>query len=292
MTMITSHNELFCAGLGFSARALIRHLKNQLEEWRFSGCTRDAEKQSAFLGESISCVLFDGISPIKEEGALDNITHLLISTAPTDDYADPFLHFHSELLKHMKNLKWVGYLSTTGVYGGQQGRLINEDTQTRPTAARGMRRLEAEELWQAQDLPLHIFRLSSIYGSGRGQLSSILSGRAKRIVKKNQYFSRIHVEDIAQILHASMKKTDPKRIYNLSDDYPCPPEEILDYLTQKLGLPPLPSISVNDQSLSPLMRSFYSESKKIDNQRIKKELGIELKYPSYKEGYAPQLDKL
>ncbi len=292
MTMITSHNELFCAGLGFSARALILHLKNQPEEWRFSGCTRNTEKQSAFLDESISCVLFDGISPIKEPRALENITHLLISTAPTDDYADPFLHFHSERLKQMKNLKWIGYLSTTGVYGDQQGRLINEETQTRPTSTRGMQRLEAEELWQAQDLPLHIFRLSSIYGSGRGQLKSILSGRAKRIVKKNQYFSRIHVKDIAQILHASMMQPNPKRIYNLSDDDPCPPEEILDYLTQKLGLAPLPSVGVDDPILSPLMRSFYSESKKTDNQRIKKELGIKLKYPSYKEGYAPQLDKL
>jgi nucleoside-diphosphate-sugar epimerase len=285
-------NILFCAGLGFTARALISQLQKTGKDWQFIGSNRSDKNQESLQGQDIKSVIFDGISKMTDISFLENITHLLISTAPTDEYSDPFLHFYKDEILKMKNLKWVGYLSTTGVYGNKNGAGVDEDTLPAPTSKRGEQRLAAEQAWQDLTIPLHIFRLSSIYGEGRGQLHSILTGRAKRIIKENQFFSRIHVADIAQILTASIEHPNAGQIYNLSDDYPCPPEEIADYLCGKLGRPLLPTVGIDDESLSPLMKSFYSESKKIENHLIKSELGIKLKYPTYKEGYQTLLDKL
>jgi len=176
----------------------------------------------------------------------------------------------------------MGYLSTTGVYGDRQGDVVTEESELNPTSDRARRRVLAETQWQP--FKAQIFRLPGIYGKGRSQLDSLRNGTAKRIVKPQQIFSRIHVEDIAGILAASMARPNPGRIYNVADDEPCPPQDVVAYAAELLGVTPPPEVPFESANLSPMARSFYDDSKRVSNTRIKQELGYELKYPNYKLG--------
>ncbi|MGB2892648.1 MAG: SDR family oxidoreductase, partial [Albidovulum sp.] len=182
----------------------------------------------------------------------------------------------------------VGYLSTTGVYGDHGGGWVDEGTPLLPTTTRGRQRLLAEEQWQAlaarSGLPLHIFRLAGIYGPGRGPFEKVRNGIARRIVRDNQYFSRIHVDDIAAVLAASIARPDPGAIYNVADDDPSPPEDVLTEAARLLGLPLPPEVPFEEAEMTPLARSFYAESKRVRNDRIKRELGVRLVYPDYRAG--------
>ncbi|WP_260349055.1 SDR family oxidoreductase, partial [Alloyangia mangrovi] len=194
------------------------------------------------------------------------------------------------LARRAPALDWVGYLSTTGVYGDHGGDWVDEDTPLTPTTARGKARAEAEAAWQAIDgLPLHIFRLAGIYGPGRGPFEKVRQGTARRIVKPGQVFSRIHVEDIAQVLEASIRHPRPGAIYNLCDDDPAPPEEVLQHAAELLDLPPPPEVAFDAAEMSPMARSFYAENKRVRNDRIKDELGVTLLYPDYRAGLAALL---
>jgi nucleoside-diphosphate-sugar epimerase len=272
--------HLFCFGLGYTARVLARKLV--MRGWTVTGTSRSGEDGSlAFAGtKSLPPSAFDGIS------------HLLISVPP-GEAGDPVLNCHARDMRRLaRSLRWAGYFSTTGVYGDRGGDWVDESSPLKPTTARGERRLAAENGWRALDLPLHIFRLAGIYGPGRNQLVSVLDGTAKRIVKEGQIFSRIHVEDIAGIVQASIDKPRPGRAYNVCDDEPCPPQDVVAFAAELLQSPPPPAIPFNQAELSPMARSFYAESKRVSNRRIKHELGYRLIYPTYREGLTALLATL
>ena len=188
--------------------------------------------------------------------------------------------------KAAAGLSWVGYLSTTAVYGHHNGDWVDEDTPLAPTTARGAARVRAEVDWAALGVPLHIFRLAGIYGPGRGPFEKVRDGTARRILKPGQVFSRVHVEDIAAVLQASLFQPNPGRIYNVCDDDPASPEDVLALAASLLGLPEPPMVPYDDAEMTPLARSFYAENKRVRNRRIKDELGVRLLYPTYREGLA------
>lgn len=274
--------KLFCFGLGYSAQNLTQHLKQEGAGWQISGSSRTLSDNNTHF--------FDGISPmINMDERLANVTHMLISIAPQEGKGDPVLHLHCADILKLKSLKWLGYLSTTGIYGDRSGDWVDDQTAPAPTSLKGRQRLAAEQAWlrlfQDHGLPVHIFRLGSIYGQERGHLVNLLAGKQNKIIKPGQYFSRIHVDDLSQVLMASMKSPNPGRSYNVVDDMPAPTPDIIDYICDLLDRPHLPPIDIGDAEISPMMKMFYSENKRVRNGRIKQELGIRLKYPSYKEGF-------
>jgi nucleoside-diphosphate-sugar epimerase len=187
-------------------------------------------------------------------------------------------------------LEWVGYLSATGVYGDAQGDWVDEQSPLKPSTKRGQMRVDAEAEWQAiPDLPLHIFRLAGIYGPGRGPFAKVRAGTARRIIKKGQVFSRIHVEDIAQVLAASIAQPNIGGVYNLCDNDPAPPENVIAHAAELLDLPLPPAADFETADMTPMARSFYAESKRVRNDRIKDELGVKLLYPDYRSGLAALL---
>ncbi|WP_170345971.1 SDR family oxidoreductase [Ruegeria atlantica] len=269
---------LFSFGHGYSAQALSRNLAPK--GWKIVGTTRDHEGMAAIRASGAEPLIWPGEAP-----NLDGVSHLLISTAPVEA-GDPVLAaLGGEIAKRSSQFEWVGYLSTTAVYGDHQGGWVDEDTPPAPTAKRGRWRMLAEAQWSAiPGLPVHVFRLAGIYGPGRGPFSKLKRGGLRRIIKPGQVFSRIHVEDIAQILEASMMKPNPGRVYNVCDDEPVPPQDVIGYAAELQGLPLPPAVRFDDADLSPMARSFYNENKRVRNDRIKEELGIDLIYPNYRVG--------
>ncbi|MBU2981106.1 SDR family oxidoreductase [Lentibacter algarum] len=271
-------SNLLIIGYSYSAAALAPQLLAQ--GWQVSGTTRSPEKLDSIKAQGVTPLLWsDDLSP-----ALHAATHLLISAAPGKD-GDPFLaKTGSNIAKQVPNLTWAGYLSTTGVYGDCQGAWIDETAALSPTTERGKMRVQAEAAWRATGLPLHIFRLAGIYGPGRGPFAKVKSGKARRIIKPDQVFSRIHVEDIAQVLAASIAKPNLGAAYNLCDDEPAPPQDVIAYAAELLGLPLPPEEPFETADMTPMARSFYAENKRVSNFRIKNELGVSLLYPDYKTG--------
>lgn len=271
--------RLFCFGLGFSALTLARVAMAQ--GFAVAGTCRSAAKADQLRAEGIEAYLY-GPDHALDVSALRGTTHLLMSVPP-DERGDAIALTFEEEIKAL-SLSWAGYLSTTGVYGDRDGDWVDETSPLTPATARGQRRLLAEQQWQALDLPLHIFRLAGIYGPGRNQLVSLREGTAKRIIKPGQVFSRIHVDDIAQVLAASIARPAPGTAYNVCDNEPAPPQEVVTFAAELLGITPPPEIAFEDANLSPMAKSFYSESKKVSNARLRHDLGVELKYPTYREG--------
>lgn len=271
---------LLSFGHGYSARALAARLVPQ--GWTIFGTTRNEAKFAALEGEGITPVLWpDG----DLSAAFETASHLLISAGPDAD-GDPVLNrFRDQIAEMVPRLEWAGYLSTTGVYGDHQGGWVDEATPLTPSTRRGQMRVDAESDWcSVPGLPLHIFRLAGIYGPGRGPFEKVRQGAARRIVKPGQVFSRIHVEDIAQVLEASIDRPSPGAIYNLCDDDPAPPQDVIGHAAELLGLPLPPEVDFEAADMSPMARSFYAESKRVSNARIKDELGVKLIYPDYRRG--------
>ena len=278
-------HKLFCFGLGYTAQNLIRHLKTQDTPWQFSVTCRHLSDSAP-----VNSHIFDGTAPMPDlERHLSHVTHMLISIPPQNKVGDVVLHHHRDVISKLKKLKWLGYLSTTGIYGDRGGAWVDDDTAAAPTSDKGRQRLKAEqdwlELYHHKNIPVHIFRLGSLYGPGRGHLVNLLAGKQRKIVKQGHYFSRIHIEDVARVLAASIRSPNPGRSYNLVDDRPAPTPEVLDFICNLLNRPHLPPIDINQADLSPMMRIFYSENKRVRSDRIKQELGIILKYPTYREGF-------
>jgi len=272
-------NVLLSFGHGYSAQALSRVLVAQ--GWQVFGTSRSKDGLPGVAASGAHPLLWPGDSV---EALLDQATHLLISIAPNES-GDPVLNVLSEQIAEKRDqFKWVGYLSTTGVYGDHCGGWVDETTALNPSTKRGQLRVEAEHAWQEIGLPLHIFRLAGIYGPGRGPFSKLRKGAARRIIKENQVFSRIHVEDIAQVLAASIAKPNAGSVYNVCDDLAAPPEDVIAYAAKLLELPVPIAEDFELAEMTPMARSFYSESKKVSNAKIKEELGVILKYPDYKSG--------
>lgn len=261
---------LLSFGHGYSAQALER----LLDGWEVVGTHRSRE------------VIWPGTDM---RPYLERATHLLISAAPTEQ-GDPVLaELRDEIAGH--DFEWVGYLSTTGVYGDRGGEWVDESAELHPSTKRGIARVKAETDWAALGLPLHIFRLAGIYGPGRGPFAKVRAGTARRIIKKGQIFSRIHVEDIAQVLKASIARPNPGAVYNVCDNDPQPPEIVIEEAARLLGLPIPEAVDFEKADMTPMARSFYAESKRVKNARILEELGVVLKYPDYKSGLRAVLEQ-
>jgi nucleoside-diphosphate-sugar epimerase len=202
---------------------------------------------------------------------------------------------HGADIARLAGLGWVGYLSTTGVYGDRAGGWVDESGELRPTGDRGRRRVAAEtawlDLWRRRGVPVHVFRLAGIYGPRRSAFDSLRQARAQRIDKPGQVFSRIHVDDIAAVLSVSMAKPNPGAIYNVCDDDPAAPAEVIAYAAGLLGIELPPLVPFAQAELSDMAQSFYADNKRVRNDRIKRELGVELAYPDYRQGLAAILKR-
>ena len=273
---------LLSLGHGYCAQALARRLIPQ--GWQIIGTTRDAKGLSRLNALGVEPLLWPGTSL---SAPLARATHILSSIAPGMD-GDPVLAKLSAEIAAAP-AAWVGYLSTTGVYGDHAGGWVDEATALTPGTERGRVRVIAERQWQALGLPLHIFRLAGIYGPGRGPFEKVRDGTARLIIKPGQVFSRIHVDDIARVLEASIHRPDPGAIYNVCDDDPAPPQDVISHAATLLGLPIPPAIAHENAEMTPMARSFYAESKRVRNDKIKHDLGVRLLHPDYRSGLAALL---
>ena len=255
-------SRLFVFGLGYTARALVRRLG---PEWEIVATTR---------GEN---------GPALPAGGLTGTTHILVSIPP-DETGDPVLARYGGEIAAFKGLRWLGYLSTTGGYGTRDGGWVDETSELRPTGARGARRVAAEQGWLA--LGAHVFRLAGIYGPGRSAFDALRAGTARRIDAGGQVFSRIHVDDIASVLLASIARPRRGAIYNVCDDEPAAQEAVIAHAARLLGLEPPPLVPLAEADLTPLARSFYADNKRVSNALIKRELGVVLSYLDYRSGLA------
>lgn len=283
---------LICFGFGYVARELAR--RRRADGWRVIGTVRSDEKRVALAIDGIEAILFSGEAPSRYvRDTLAEASHLLVSIPPGEN-SDPALAAHADDIASAPNLEWIGYLSTTGVYGDYAGAWVDETAELRSQQPRSLRRIAAERQWlelgERARVPTQIFRLAGIYGPGRSLLDQVRRGTARRIVKPGQVFGRIHVADIATVLEASMASPRQGGIYNVNDDEPAPPQDVIALAAELLGVAPPPEVPFEEADLSPVGRSFYAEVKRATNRRIKDELGVMLAYPTYREGLRALLE--
>ncbi len=295
-----SAGRLFCFGFGYSAEALARRLK--ADGWTVAGTCRDEVRKAEMAKLGVKAHPFESAHPLDDAAKIfSSFDHFLISIPPEnagDASHDPVLRHHRDhLLAAASSLTWIGYLSSTGVYGDAQGRPVDEAWPCRPTSARSQRRLEAENAWLALArrpslLPVHGFRLAGIYGPGRSALDDARRGAAKRIDRPRHRFSRIHVDDVANVLAASIARPRPGAIYNVCDDEPAPPATVTEEACRLLGIapPPLQSFAEAAKTMSPMALGFWRDDRYMLNVRIKHELGVKLLYPDYRAGLKAILD--
>lgn len=276
---------LLSIGHGYSARALSARLVPR--GWRIIGTSRSADKLAGIAASGAEPLQWPGtdLAPLLAE-----CPNILISAGPGPD-GDPVLAELTPAFRaRAQGLRWVAYLSTTGVYGDHKGGWVDETTPLAPSTKRGAARARAEAAWQdIPDLPLHIFRLAGIYGPGRGPFAKVRAGTARRIIKPGQVFSRIHVEDIARALDLSLSAPDPGAIYNLCDDDPAPPQDVIAHAADLLGLPVPEAVPFESAEMTAMARSFYAESKRVSNAHAKQALGWRPAYPDYRAGLASLL---
>jgi nucleoside-diphosphate-sugar epimerase len=277
--------RLFCFGFGYTAEALVHRLAPR--EMTFAG-TKTAVRAIAQPLPGLALVSYAGDRGSAEvRRALRDTTHVLISIPPDLEGDVVLRHFRDDLAQ-LPQLDWIGYLSSVGVYGDWQGAWVDETSPTRPTTERSLRRLEAENAWLdfARDARprVEIFRLAGIYGPQRSVLDNLQSGTARRIIKSGQIFNRIHVDDIARTLAAAIDRDTGHRIYNVSDDEPAPAQDVVAFAAELLGLPVPPEIALAQAALTGRAASFWTESRRVSNRRLRRDLGVELLYPTYREG--------
>ena len=280
--MNTRMKKLLIYGYGYTASYLAESLN--AENYLIIGSSREEEK----LNSDNKKIKFINNSLVNNYLLKDDITHILVSVPP-NDLGDIFIQNYRDIIIKNKNIEWIGYLSATNVYGDHNGELVSESSQTKPKTKKGINRLVAEKQWLELisnfNLPIKIFRLAGIYGPNRNIKERMTKGLVKNIFKEGQFFSRIHVDDIANILNLSMNNITKNKIYNLADDFSCNLNVVIDYLCEKNSLIKPEQINFDDMSLDYKKESFFLENKRVDNSLVKKDLSINLKYPSFKEGY-------
>ena len=275
---------LFIFGYGYSAAALTKQLLAQ--GWNIIATSRDRNKRKELMRLGVDAIDFDDTSAVVD--GLAKATHLLSSVPPAKQ-ADPVMANYREAIIGSA-WQWIGYLSSTGVYGDHQGDWVTEDTPVMENPRGHIeRRIYAEHSWlnlfHEKALPVHIFRLAGIYGPGRNLLKQLRDGSyTQSIYKEGQYFSRIHVDDITGALRASIAAPAAATIYNFADNEPAASHEVADYAATLLGLPLPPRISLEEAELSEMGRSFWSQNKRVSNAKLRNELGYALLYPTYREG--------
>ena len=266
-------------GHGYTARALTPYLNDK--GWRVFGTSR-AKDNFSDIEKSGAIPILWGSNELR---SVIRETSLVLSSVSPANGSDPVIKTYGEDLKDNSNqIKWAGYLSTIGVYGDTKGEWVDESSPLKPSTNRGIARVNAEKKWLKYNFPTHIFRLGGIYGPNRGPFQKVLQGKAVKIIKPGQVFSRMHIHDIVQTLLASISQPKPYSIYNLCDDNPAPPQDVLTYAAKLLSVEQPPTVSFEDADLSEMARSFYAENKRVSNKLIKSELGIKLMYPDYKAG--------
>jgi nucleoside-diphosphate-sugar epimerase len=283
-----SVSKLFAFGLGYSAQALASRLA--AKGWEIAGTAREPGTLERLRQSGHKIVRFaDASDRDAVASALPGTTQLLHSIPPVSGI-DPVLEVFRDQLASHPALRWIGYLSTVGVYGGSDGAWVDETVAPEPRNARTEARVAAEKEWLAFGkkigCPVQIFRLAGIYGPGRSAFDKLRDGTARRIVKQGQVFNRIHVDDIASTLEASIAHPRQGAIYNVADDYPAPPDEVIAYAAELARLPMPPAVAFEEADLTPMARSFYEGNRRIANQLIKSELGVALRYPTYHDGLA------
>jgi nucleoside-diphosphate-sugar epimerase len=284
--------HMFIFGAGFSGQALAQYLLKK--GWRVTGTTRSAEKAHALRERGLDAVVFDGAPDPGVAAALAEATHLVISIAPAHGMGDkqsgaasldPVLEaFGASLRSATHKLEWIGYWSTVGVYGDHEGDWVDEDAECRPASRRAKMRVDAETAWtelgQEIGLPVAVMRLAGIYGPGRNAFVKLAEGTAKRIVKPGQVFSRIHVDDIAGTT-ALLAQKRIGSIFNICDDEPAPPQDVISHAAGLMGIEPPPDIPFDEAEMTPMARSFYGDNKRVSNARIR-DLGYTFAYPDYR----------
>lgn len=289
-------STLLCFGLGYSAEHFVAAYGDGFE--RIIGTVRGAERAAVLnthLSGRLKALLFDGKSPTPElRHAIAEADAALISI-PQDEHGDPVLRSFAGEFAHARRLRALVYLSTVGVYGDHDGEWVDEDTPVDPVAPRARNRRAAEQAWQdfgaRRGIPIAVLRLAGIYGPGRNAFTQIARGDARRIAKPGQVFNRVHVEDIAQAVDAALSQR-PRGIFNVTDDEPAPAGDPLTFAAGLLGVPPPPEIPYEEAaaSMSPMAKSFWQECRRVKNDKLKRELGVSLRYPTYREGLRALFD--
>jgi nucleoside-diphosphate-sugar epimerase len=279
---------LFCFGLGYSAAALAGKLAH--EGWHVAATSTTPAGQDRIARLGYDAFLFDGSAPgVGIPRALETATHVVVSAPPGPD-GDPVLRHHAADLSRSRSLLQIAYLSTIGVYGDWGGAWVDETSPLKPRSERSLRRAAAEHAWldhaAATGQRAIIFRLAGIYGPGRSAVDNILDGTARRVIKQGQVFNRIHRDDIVGVLQAAIARTPGFDIYNVTDDEPAPPQDVIAFAADLLGRPLPPAIPFEEANMSPMGASFYAENKRASNARAKADLGWTLQYPTYREGMA------
>ena len=278
--------NLFVFGLGYSACHFVKMYRDRFAYIAGTVTTRD--KADALANDGLDARVF---SPKRTDPQIESDIRqadALLVSIPPDEEGDPVLARFANAIADAPRLSWIGYLSTIGVYGDHRGGWVDETTPPNPVSERSKERLTAEKAWldlgARSGKAVHIFRISGIYGPGRNALRNLADGMAKRIAKPGQVFNRIHVDDIAAVLMASLQHARAGAIYNLADDEPASASDVVAYAAQVAGVPPPPEVPFDEARLGPMAASFYGESKRVSNRRIKDELGVRLRYPTYREG--------
>lgn len=283
-------STLICLGLGYSAEHFVKDFGEKFD--RIVGTVRSAERAAALAAEGsgrLQALVFDGKTATDELRRAIAAANAALISIPQDAGGDPVLRAFGDAFAQAPRLRAIVYLSTVGVYGDCGGAWVDEATPAKPTAARSRERLAAEAEWQAlgarRNIPVAILRLAGIYGPGRSALTQIRRGDARRIVKSGQVFNRIHVGDIAQAIDAAIARR-ASGVFNVADDEPTPPGEPLAFAAQLLGVPPPPEIPFAQAApaMSELALSFWQECRRVKNDKLKHELGVRLRYPTYREG--------
>ncbi|GGK36632.1 SDR family oxidoreductase [Salinarimonas ramus] len=277
-------------GFGYSAAQTVR----QGAFATVVGTVRSPEKAAALEADGITARLFspENVDP-RIEGDLTHATHVLLSIPPRDG-VDPALAAFGEAIAAAPRIEAIVYLSTIGVYGDANGGWVDEDTPLAPKHARADARADAEAAWLAlgarSGKRVCVLRLGGIYGPGRNPILQLRAGTARRIVKPGQVFNRIHVADIAQAVNAAFVRGRAGGVYNVVDDEPTPPQDVIAYAGEVAGIAPPPEIPFEEAELSPMGRAFWSTSKRVSNRRLREELGVALLYPTYREGITALAD--
>jgi nucleoside-diphosphate-sugar epimerase len=283
-------SNLLCFGLGYSAEHFVGRYGDGFA--RIVATVRGAEHAAwlnARLAGRLKALVFDGHSASPELVHAIGAADAALVSIPQDETGDPVLRACGDAFERAPKLRAVVYLSTVGVYGDRSGDWVDEDSPPLPTSERSRKRLAAEQVWQdfgqRRGIPVAILRLAGIYGPGRNALTQTARGHARRIVQPGQVFNRIHVDDIAQAIDAALTRK-ASGIFNVADDQPSPPGDPLVFAAQLLGVPPPPEIAYEDAApkMSPLAQSFWQECRRVNNDKLKRELGVSLRYPSFREG--------
>lgn len=278
--------RVFLFGAGYSARAFATDIAGKAAY--IGGTTRSKDKMSSLQNSGITPILFADEQSSEIADVLSDTTHLVISVSPDRD-GDPVLKSFGETIRNrMPALQWIAYLSTVGVYGNHDGAWVDEETECKPVSPRSVERVEAEQAWQAladaRGIPLAVLRLSGIYGPGRNAFVNLTSGTARRLIKKDQVFNRIHVDDIAGVLQL-LAESGQGGIFNVTDDAPAPPQDVVTYAAELMGVEPPPELPFETADLTPMARSFYGENKRVSNARIK-QAGYHFRHPDYRQAFS------